>query len=112
MFVRGGIGLLVNIIMINRDLKKVVWDTIGREHRFNLWAKVFQNLISVFLQFSAIKYFPLTYVNATRNLAPFFALIFSACCLSEPPTSKQVIVLTFIVALSIGFVFTGDPESN
>ena len=45
-------------------------------------------------------------------MAPFWALIFSACCLAEPPTSKQVIVLTFIVALAMGFVFSGDQESN
>ena len=98
--------------MINKELKQVVWDTIGKEHRFNLSVKVCQAITGVFLQFSSIKYFPLTYVNAVRELAPFWALIFSACCLAEPPTSKQVIVLTFTVALAMGFVFSGDHASK
>ena len=40
LFIRAGVGFLFNIVMINKDLKKVVWDTVGKEHRFNLSAKV------------------------------------------------------------------------
>lgn len=66
----------------------------------------------MFFAFSAIKYFPLAVCNASRNVAPFFALVLSAVCLSEPPTWKQTFILTLIVALSFGFILTGEAGEN
>ena len=112
LFLRGSVGFLINLVMINRDLKKVVWDTVGSDTRINLAAKVAEGVLTVFVQFSAIKYFSLTYCTALRNLSPFIALVFSALILREPATPGQVILLTAVVSLVIGFIFAGDEETQ
>ena len=48
LFIRGTVGFLVQLVMINRNLKKVVWDTVTKENRFNLTAKVVQGFLGVF----------------------------------------------------------------
>ena len=108
LLIRAMVAFAFNLIMLNVSFKRVVWDSIGKENRSNLVAKVSTGMISVTLSFSAIKYFPLTYCTALRNLSPFFALLFSALCLAEPATCKQAGMLTLVVSLSIAFVFSGS----
>ena len=43
-------------------------------------------------------------------MSPFFSLIFSAICLAEKATFRQVLVLTLALAFSMGFIFSGDAE--
>ena len=87
-YLRACTAFIVNVIMINRRLKYVLWDSIGAGDRGNLIIKVAIGTVSTFLSFSAIKYFALTYVTAVRQISPFFALVLSCLCLSEPPTMK------------------------
>lgn len=108
LFLRSGVAFVFNLVMINRNLKMVLCDTVGAENRCNLVAKVIQGLVTVFLSFAAVKYFPLTYCSAVRNLSPFFALVLSAICLAEKPTFRQAFVLTLALTFSLGFVFSGD----
>ena len=110
LFLRSAIAFIFNLIMINRNLKMVIWDSVGKENRCNLAAKVTQGLILVFFSFSAVKYFPLTYCNLFRGLSPFFALILSAICLSEVASFRQAFVMTLATAFSIGFVVSGQTD--
>ena len=80
-YLRACTAFIFNIILINRRLKHVLWDSIGRGERSNLITKVIVGMFSTFLSFSAIKYFPLTYVTAVRQISPFFALVMSCVCL-------------------------------
>ena len=107
LFLRALVSFSFNLILINKDLKMVVWDTIGKENRCNLISKVFQGLISTQLSFSAVKFFPLAYCTAIRSISPLFVLIFSAMCLAEVPTLKQTFVLILVVSFVLGFIFTG-----
>lgn len=83
---RSAVAIVSNLVMINKDFKNVMWDSVGKDDRFNLAIKTIHSLFAVFFVFSAVKYFPLAYVTGVSNIAPFFAVIFSAICLSEPPT--------------------------
>ena len=74
-------------------------------------------MMSTFLSFSAMKYFPLTYCTAMRNISPFFVMIFSAMCLAEAPTMIQMSMLTVVTALAMATVLPDysageqEPES-
>lgn len=47
-----------------------------------------------------------------KDVAPFFTLVFSAMCLAEPPSLKQALILTAVVAMSMTFVLTGAASSE
>lgn len=81
MYLRAGVSLLFNVILINKNLKNVLWDSIGKEQRCGLLARVIMNIISTFVAFTSVKYFPLTYSASVRNISPFFALLLSCLCL-------------------------------
>ena len=66
--------------------------------------KISVSCAAVFLSFSAVYYFPLTYSTSMRNMSPFFALIFSAICAGESPTLNQTLLLTVMTALVLCFV--------
>ena len=63
LFIRSGLGFLIILIKVNTDFKKAAWDSIG-DNRFNLFVKVSQNSFSLFIGFSVLKYFPMTYIRA------------------------------------------------
>jgi len=98
--------------MINTQLKKVLWDSIGKEQVRNLWIRISLGTVTIFVTFSVIKYFPLTYSSAMRNISPLFALVFSCLCLDEPPNLMQVCMLLLVTALVTSFVLTGDDDGQ
>ena len=114
---RAAISLLVNIIWINFNLKHVVWDSVTKGNRRKLLYKVIGGVGSVFLSFTAVYYFPLTYSTSMRNVSPFFALIFSAMCANEKATLFEAVLLTLMTSLALCFVLpnyevTGDNISG
>ena len=116
MELRGGVSFLVNIIYLNVNLKHACWDSVTKGLKLKLAYKVFGSVISVFLGYNAVFYFPLTYSTAMRNVSPFYALIFSAICAKEPATLKQVLLLTVITSLVLALVIPsyddGDAEGG
>ena len=44
-FILSASAFTFNVILINRDLKMVMWDSVQKENRFNLFLKVVQGLI-------------------------------------------------------------------
>lgn len=110
-------ALAVNVLMINVNLKNVLYDSIHKELRLTLLFKTSAGLMSTFLSFSAIKYFPLTYCTAMRNISPFFAMLFSAMCLAEAPSLMQMSMLTVVTALAMATVLPDysaelEPEQS
>ena len=83
---RGFIGLIINLIWINKRWRHVLFESITPGLRMKLIYRVSGSIVSVSLGFVAVKYFPLTYSTSMRNISPFFALIFSAIFAREPPT--------------------------
>ena len=112
LFIQASVGFLFNCLMTNTELKRVVWDSVTKENRSNLLLKVLTSKVTTFMIYSAIKYFPLTYLEVNRGVAPFFVLFLSCLCLGEPPNRKQVIVVSLVVAFSMGFVLTGETNSE
>lgn len=74
-------------------------------------ARVIMNIISTFIAFTTIKYFPLTYSASARNISPFFAMLLSCLYLQEAANLKEISVLTLVVVLILGFVFAGDTAN-
>ena len=105
LYIRVFMALFFNVIFVNKDFKKALY--VAKGERKLLVTKVVHGCIIVFLSFNAIKYFPLAYCNASINVSPFFALILSGIFLAEPPSIRQLILLTVIVCLSYGFIFCG-----
>ena len=99
-------------MLTNVNLKKVVWDSVGRDNWKTLTAKIIAGMLSNFVGFSAIKYFPLTYCNLMRNVSPFYALIFSALFLAEPASFSRCLLLLATVGLGLGFVLAANIETD
>ena len=93
------ISLIVNVLTLNVNLKRILYDSVLPELRLGLFFKTVVTLIGMYLNFSAIKYFPLTYLSALKNMSPFVSMIFSAVCLAEAPSMMQMAVLVVVSAL-------------
>ena len=88
MYIKALTGLLINVVMINTDLKKVMYDTIDKENKNTLIAKMIVAVVATFLAYTGVYYFPLTYSTALKNVAPFFTILFACLFLTERPTCR------------------------
>ena len=106
------LAAFLNVIMIRSALKHVVIDSVRPEYRCKLASRILLASLAVFLVYSCVKYFPLTYCMAVRNTSPFFTLILSAKTLKEPPTVQQVLILVAVVSLVMAFIFSGPSDEG
>lgn len=88
--------------MINVNLKSVI--SVKPEQRCKLAYRTLGGSISIFLSYTAIKYFPVSYTVTMRNVAHFFALIFSTTCGNESPTLGNTVLLLVVTGMVLCFV--------
>ena len=70
-------------IKVNRNLKYVCYDSIGEGMWYPLWARVVQGNITIFINFTSIKFFSLTLVAVVNNFGPLFTVVLAYYILGE-----------------------------
>ena len=78
--------------------------------RCALIAKVIHGYFNTSIGFALVKWFPLTYSSAMRQMTAFFAFPLAICFLGEYPSGRQILVMSLIVSFYMGFVFTADSD--
>jgi len=104
-------GLMM--LKVNKDLKKVCYDTIEGKMWYPLWARTIQGMFTITINFSSIKYFTLTLVAVVNNFGPLFTVILAYFMLDERLNTFKMGQLLFAFGgATLMIVFTPLPETE
>lgn len=96
--------------MVNRDLKKTVWDSINRNNFMPLFIRVMQANVSVCVNFTSVKFFTLTTTAIVNQTAPLLTTVLAAFLLNEKLLCSNVIVL-LIAFMGVILMIIGGAEA-
>jgi len=83
MFYRAVASTIVLGIILNKDFKVLVIDSVERDQLPSISLRVFQNTFGIYVNFYALKFYGLTAVNMVLNLAPMITCIIAYPLLGE-----------------------------
>lgn len=92
---------IINLLIINRNWKFILWDSISREMWPFLIGRTVCGIISGVILFVTVQYYPVSLVAAVNNCAPVVAFIGGLIFLRESSNTKSTVIaliLTFIGA--------------
>ncbi len=111
LLLRSSISLFIYLILINRNFKKIMIDSVTPDIRFQLIYRTIQaNLTLLFLN-HAVKYLPLVEVALIVNLMPIFTAIFGYYWLNERLTIFEIVVLAISFA-GVTVLILGSNETD
>ena len=84
---------LINVIMVNKNAKAVLWESIPTGSGKALFLRVTQLNLSIFITFYSIRHLELTAVAMVNNCATFVILILGWLLLSETVTKFTFLTL-------------------
>ena len=107
---RALISSLINLLYVNKDLKRVMWDSIPKENIWSLIIRVSQQNLCLFVTFFSLKQFSLTTVSIVNNLASFMVVCLGYLLLAETVTHTQI--LTLAIAFTGAILIIVDFDSS
>ena len=130
LFIRASMSSIFNIVIIiveGKNFKEVLWNSLKQDetakeaqkdnkdgqklsNRCALVTKVIHGYFNTSIGFALVKWFPITYSSATRQMTSFFSFPLAICFLAEYPTWRQSILMTLIMGLYLGFVMAGGQN--
>ena len=89
------------LIIVNRNLKHVCWDSIEGDQWWPLIARTIQGNATILINFTSVKFYTLTLVAIVNNFSPLFTTILAYFFLRENIANATYLALfvTFIGAL-------------
>jgi drug/metabolite transporter (DMT)-like permease len=74
---------------VNKDIKKVMIDSVPRDQISNLISRCLQGLFIKVLQYELMKYFKLTTISIIANLSPLFTIFLGYLFIKEKQTLDE-----------------------
>ena len=99
-------------IKVNRNLKAVMWDDIGRDQWWPLWARTIQGMFTIYINFTSIKFFTLTLVAVVNNFAPLITVVLAFFILSEKLKVFKFVQLFVAFGGAIMMIFASQKPEN
>ena len=87
------VSCVISALMQGRRLKYVMYDSVPRSEIPALAYRTLQISLSVSVNYCAIRYFPLTYVNMFQNFSSIVVVVLSFIFLNESMTRNEVLTL-------------------
>ena len=109
--IRSVISGLILLVVLNKNLKYVMWDNVDKGLAKSLSVKVIQNCVGVSSVLVAQKYLSLTTVCMIFNCAPFFVMVTAYFVLKER-TNFLEFFATFIAVIGASFLVFGADHST
>ena len=80
-------------IKVNRNIKYVCYDSIEAGQWRSLWMRTIQGQMTIFINFTAIKFFTLTLVAVVNNFAPLITVVMAYFILNENLKTYKLVQL-------------------
>lgn len=113
-FVRGVVCSFLVLLMINRNIKKTLWDPIELKTLPSLIFRCLQGGISVYISFSSINFFNVSTVGIVCSLKPIIACLLGVTMLGEKMSLKDVVCMSavFIAVFLVIFGSEGSQQAS
>ena len=99
------ISAVVLILVLNVNIKQVMYDKIDTDNLGALAFKTVQTTISIFISYNAMKYFPVSTVGVVCSLTPLIACILAALILKERLTFWTMFSVAIVLSCVIMVLF-------
>lgn len=104
--IKAAISILICLLVVNKDMKHILIDSVDKERLPSLAFKSCQTTTSVFISFYAIKHFKVSTVGMVCSLTPLIACVLAFCMLGEKITLLNVLTICAVLA-SVFLVILG-----
>ena len=113
-FIRGVVCSLMVLLMINRNMKAVLWDPVDLKTVPSLAFRCLQGGHSVYIAFSSLSYFNVSTVGIVCSLKPIIACLIGVTLMGESMTCKDVVVMSafFIAVFLVIFGSEGQQAES
>ena len=99
------ISMLILMIVLNRKLKHIMYDTIDPESKWALAFKSVQTTLSIFITYNAMKYFSVSTTAVVCSLTPLIACILAAILLKERLTLWTIVSVLIVLSCVMMIIF-------
>ena len=107
LFGRSFFSCFFSILIVNKDLKRYMYDEVPQTQFKNLAKRCLQSASVTLLDFSIIKYISLVFQSVAKNLTPIATIILSAYMTGEKFNCKKDLAFSIISLLGVTFVTVG-----
>ena len=111
-FVRGVVCSFLVLLMVNRNVKKTLWDPVDCKTMPSLIFRCLQGGISVYISFSSINYFNVSTVGIVCSLKPIIACLFGITILGESLGCRDVVCMSAVFVAVFLVIFGGAASSE
>ena len=105
-FLRGVVCSVMVLLMINRNMKKVLWDPVDRKSIAGIAFRSLQGGISVYISFMSLNYFTVSTVGIVWALKPIIACTIGVLILGERmgcfDIASMALILGAVVLVILG----------
>ena len=112
LLMRSIFALSTQLIMVNKNLKKAVWDGVDKKSSGPLIYRSVQGSITNIINYSVTKYLPLTIIAIVNNMSPVMTVILAFFILKEKIKRFEMVMLFLTVAGVLEVVTTGEPSDE
>ena len=113
-FIRGVVCSLMVLLMINRNMKAVLWDPVDLKTLPSLAFRCLQGGLSVYIAFSSLSYFNVSTVGIVCSLKPIIACLIGVTLLGESMACKDAVCMSafFIAVFLVIFGSEGQQAES
>ena len=118
LLLRASIGVLLNILIVNKDLPKALWTQISKVQFKNIFLRCFQDIGINFIEFQVVKNISLVFQGIARNLTPIATVVLAYFMTKERFSRVDIffiiVSLIGVILLNIGTgkQFKGDASTS
>ena len=110
-FMRGVVCSIMVLLMINRNMKSVMWDSVDRSSIGGIVFRSIQGAISVYISFMSLNYFTVSTVGIVCALKPIIACTIGVLLLGERMGCYDVMSMSLILGAVLLVIFGTNSDS-
>ena len=103
--------MIFQLLIVNVNLKKAVWDDLSRDNVQPLLLRVLQGTVGTLINFSAAKYIPMTIISVVNSMSPLITIVLAFLILKDKIKTFEAIML-FLLIIGIVVVVTGEQPDE
>ena len=112
LLMRSVFAITFQAIIVNKNLKPAVWDGVDKQSAGPLVFRSIQGTVTNMINYSVVKYLPLTLIAIVTNMAPLIAMVLAYFLLKENLTKFDVIMLALTVLGIVVVVSFNNPDDT
>ena len=114
LFLRSAVATMLCVIIVNKNIKYAMYDSIEKKQVKNLTLRCIAAGIINTLELTLVKYLSMVFQGVARNLSPIATIILSALWIGEKFNNIDILFMIVsllgVIAITIGFSYEKEKE--